>query len=1129
MMKLVGVVFTFTIIFNIQIALANNNSCEASFKSSKNQEYLSKVALPVAWNNSINAIQAIRSQVIGADYVIKPQLVAMLSEKFVLINGEAGAAKTMAARLLFKYALAAIPEQEKRTFLIQFHKMLSEKRIIGSLKITSLEKGLYEIETSDSLVADKNLFLIADEVEKAPPGVIMSLLSVMNEKKAFLGYKVVNAILSSGAFTSNKTISEQIDESPQERASLSALFDRMAVKVHKLNFQDTTTDAVDMLMAIEFNKAKQEVEKTNDSHSLPIFDIQVLKDQVKFSDELWYDIASFIHGLDAKLTTKLDNSNQPNERTYFPANQFSNRSNLVLIDLIKSSFIVDKLMNSENINDIDLTMTRKDLHHIIVGSIYQSKLHIQHKSIEMDKDITITQSHGELALEFYLTNWKYNAYRKDFSFTLDGHTNVNIKIDENTKQIITTQEFLDLPKVVKNYLNSNESIENLLKQSKAYNKKFNSETTEYLLEIESSIEKILNSEAGNLIPKRTKEELESINEDFNYALEELNMIHKSPKLSITNIKNNAKTIPTNLNEKAIKYNSFLKENENVITYSKIPLDSSKFEGNDFAKDFFHDHAARYYVNSKRLELINKNGKSINFILKNKKFEAADPVLDGGYSIVIEPATKSILNEIKLKRDLILSNNKKIGLESTSDFKPYYQMVVDSYNEMTAKLTGLDYYLKALLKTTLAKEHLYVYGPPGGAKTFTGQKFYEQVIKTIPKPLMAKINEHIYERFKEEEPEAFEIFMIQFHKQLSSSAITGYEKLNAAKEGRSEYDYKNSIAGSRFLFAILDEVEKGHPGVHSALLSVFNEREIFNGNENIKLTLLSALMTSNQVPSEFLESFGLDLPTGLAFFDRAFEKVFVANKFNSPEETALFLKNTTEQAKIDFELPLPILMLEPLIDNIRISTSAYMPLIETFRLYSAERLKVEEDSKEAHLAQPNLYRDYTIRTMQASDRSMIEFALRSIKAEFLVSQIANGVSYKDLRWEIEFKDLYLANSGPVTRAPHEFSSKFNEDGHISFQYNGAEVAKYENNPGFDQRNQYTVSQIRSEGETFARVLNSVLDRYLTNYGKDILANPQFFPSLFSSQKGLESWAKTQGIDLEQVKTKSEENSEQGENE
>ena len=168
-----------------------------------------------SWSESINALKQIDQTVYGRSQVIEALTTAVLAKEFVWINGEPGGAKTFLSRIMFQSVLNSIPESNKKIFVLQFHKLISEGKISGFQKFSSMMKdGKYEIETSTSLVGDKFLFLIADEAEKSNPAVLNALLSVLNERKAFLGSKVVDSILSSGVFTSNKTTGEFIAENP---------------------------------------------------------------------------------------------------------------------------------------------------------------------------------------------------------------------------------------------------------------------------------------------------------------------------------------------------------------------------------------------------------------------------------------------------------------------------------------------------------------------------------------------------------------------------------------------------------------------------------------------------------------------------------------------------------------------------------------------------------------------------------------------------------------------------------------------------------------------------------------------------------------------------------------------------
>src|ERR1700692_4079211 len=87
-----------------------------------------------AWQESVLSLSQINQSVYGRSQVIESLTTAMLAHEFVWINGEPGGAKTFLSRLMFQSALNAIPESDKKIFVLQFHKLISEGKISGFQK-----------------------------------------------------------------------------------------------------------------------------------------------------------------------------------------------------------------------------------------------------------------------------------------------------------------------------------------------------------------------------------------------------------------------------------------------------------------------------------------------------------------------------------------------------------------------------------------------------------------------------------------------------------------------------------------------------------------------------------------------------------------------------------------------------------------------------------------------------------------------------------------------------------------------------------------------------------------------------------------------------------------------------------
>ena len=121
-----------------------------------------------------------------------------------------------------------------------------------------------------------------------------------------------------------------------------------------------------------------------------------------------------------------------------------------------------------------------------------------------------------------------------------------------------------------------------------------------------------------------------------------------------------------------------------------------------------------------------------------------------------------------------------------------------------------------LVARLFKGNMFLYGPPGGAKS----AFVNWLMKGEP-----------------ESP-----YKLQLHQMITEQAFTGGQNFEAAKAGRFEINTKGNLAN--FVVALIDETEKGNPAALSALLSLLNEREVLAGNQPVKARLETLFATSN---------------------------------------------------------------------------------------------------------------------------------------------------------------------------------------------------------------------------------------------------------------------------------------------
>lgn len=993
-----------------------------------------------AWTESVGALRQIDQAVYGRKQVIESLATAILAKEFVWINGEPGGAKTYLSRLIFQSVLNSIPEKDKRIFVLQFHKLISEGKISGFQKFSSMMKdGKYEIETSTSLVGDKFLFLIADEAEKSNPAVLNALLSVLNERKAFLGSKVVEAALSSGVFTSNKTTGEFIQGFYSDRPSGEALLDRMAIKIHIPNQQLSAQETTAMYDLVKGGK------KLN--INLPLRDIEPLLARVKISDEMMAEIVQIARAFDRHVTTKNDKSREQvrygeSETEYFPANQFSNRSVRRLVQVFKASLIAHQLMEGVPFENMRLIPEKKDLALLARSAMYVGPSQVRLKSYKVTdvKDRKILRNgvkiENDLGIEQSLQA-EYSPYDgKLFLQDLSGKTQIILKL-ENGKWVTESKssDFQDYT-VNEDSLNQlGDVLNKVIADNKVDLKKtqFDVDTT--------AIDALL---AKGTVKDRTQEELKSIKADLIQFADTLNQQMERTN-SVAAVKTPQKLLPPRT---AKEIRAFQRE------VRKLPQD---------------EKTARYY--------------------------------------------DWMVYEVRALK----------------------QRFVELEHSIEAHLTGL-----------LSENHLYVFGPPGGAKTALAEVILKSELKKLNKDEVDKFTEKaiagllrhkknraqnqdflkaVLGRMRKEKPKVFDRFLLQFHKLLPEGVLVGFPKIEKQlNEGKEEIETSTSLASEKFIFAILDEVDKANPQTITALLSILNEREVFSGNQVIKTALRTAVLTSNKMPSEFLDSYQEDRSTGEAVMDRAPNKVFVSNKISSEEALTQFLSNLEKGISPNWKGLLGVSELKPLVDQVQFENPAIKEaLAKIHEEFLKLRIKKEEETRRANKMDPREFPDYYVSASgSASDRTFIKL-LDQFKARFIVHQLMQGVAYKDVSTTVTAKDIALFFEGLGYWAPQKVLATTNNEGKLEFVQDSSTIDRLIASGVIDQRVKYHLNEMKEEAKDFVQVANDVTQTFLSNYKAEIAKYPDLFPAqAITSQnqsQGIRALAKLR-LQLEEIKTEGE---------
>jgi len=1001
-LNLVGTFISSLIVFQAQVAFANNKCAELFLRVGTPAVVTeTKRTTSEAWTESVSALKQIEQRVYGRGQVIEALATAILAKEFVWINGEPGGAKTFLSRLMFQSVLNSIPEKDKKVFVLQFHKLISEGKISGFQKFSSMMKdGKYEIETESSLVGDKFLFLIADEAEKSNPAVLNALLSVLNERKAFLGAKVVDAVLSSGVFTSNKTTGEFIQGFLNDRPSGEALLDRMAIKIHIPNQQMSPKETVAMYDLVK-NPSKLKI-------SLPLRDLDSLIAKVKIPDDMMAEIVSIAREFDRYVTNKADQSRTSvrygeSESEYFPANQFSNRSVRRLVQIFKAALIAKQLMDGVPFDQMRLTPRRQDLSLLSRSALYAGPAGLRLKTYavtEAQDGIKITSPYGvtsEMAVQYSPFEGQLllqdGSGKTHFVYTQkDNGWVLRSKSPDFADWSVDNAGFAALAPKIKTVVEANKI-----------------DTSKPQFEVDQGIEQLL---VKGTVKERTRLELESIKKD-------------------------------------------LEQFANVLN-----------------QHFERDQAPRVASQEKLL-----------------------------------PA-RSEREKRQFRREMLAAKTEE-------RVSRYYDWMGYEVRALKQRFVELEHSIEAHLTGILSDNHLYVFGPPGGAKTALAEVILKSELKklnadqvdTFVKATLESVGgdrrflQAVLRRIRTEKPQEFDRFLLQFHKLLPEGVLIGFPKVEKQlNEGKEEIEVSTSLANQKFVFAILDEVDKANPQTITALLSILNEREVFAGNQVIKTALRSAILTSNKMPSEFLDSYYEDRSTGEAVMDRAINKVYVSNKISSEEALTQFLINLEKGISPSWKGLLAVSELAPVVRQVEFENPALKEMLaKVHEKFLALRVKKEEETRKAHKMDAREFPDYYVSAAgSASDRTVIRL-FDQLKARFIVNQMMQGVAFKDLRTTIEMKDLGLFFEGLGYWGPQKIEHTYSQDGVLQFSNKSDVLERLIGSGVVDARVKFHLEMMIEESKDYVQVLNSSIGEFMQEYKKEITKYPDLFPSLFVNDK------------------------------
>jgi len=199
----------------------------------------------------------------------------------------------------------------------------------------------------------------------------------------------------------------------------------------------------------------------------------------------------------------------------------------------------------------------------------------------------------------------------------------------------------------------------------------------------------------------------------------------------------------------------------------------------------------------------------------------------------------------------------LGLEAQKSARDTYRSRLKLFATQIRNLGTLHHVANV---ARLMKTHLFLMGPPGGAKSM----FVNWMLSG--------------EREK--------AFKFQMHQMATELPLVGGQNFEAATEGRFEGNTKGSLA--MHTIGLIDEVEKGNPAALSPLLSLLNENQVLLGNQVIKGRLETLFSTSNANLAEIFKQFrenGME-STAAALLNRFPFKSFVYNWLSIEDQAIL---------------------------------------------------------------------------------------------------------------------------------------------------------------------------------------------------------------------------------------------------
>jgi MoxR-like ATPase len=1046
--------------------------------------------LNASWELTRLDIGELMSQLHGMENALYYTMTAILAKENIMADGPGGGAKTLAFRKVYEAQIRAVnklnpseiaekyresyelkkalveiiqrdakeKDSKKKIFTLQFHATMSETKILGGPDpFKFIEDGKYEIDYQKALIHESNMFALLDEIEKAPVALQMTLLSILCERKALVGNRIIDTLLESVAATTNATQGELISQAlPHEIGGRQAYLDRFGLKVHLVN---VSIDAMDEFLLLE------KIERSKGDRRFFIIDLRGLRpliEQVKISKEILdagTEVSVYMDRQYTAFRIAAEEAVQGKQiaPAFYPSFSGSTRSQAKLVKLWQSAFLARQLLMGIPFEHRQMVMQPKDLIDLaptlLQGGpdVIVPKFGVRVPFVQaLDRSvITIlgSNSNNPNMQRYNLSVGYYDPHTQIFQFETAKYREIKrLYFDvQNKKLIIRDSEVAEA-------LNLDPTDISLMSIA--------DRTKKFLALEETLYQAHMNSK------KNVNFQKEHSQPSFGVSGRNQALLDNAPLRS--NSKNQLLEIQKFHDEFLTVADSFIKS---LTGKAMTEIDPEEFYG--------------------PIRAFGKQGKELS-----QRIKSAIQIKD--VKLLENLSAESIRNSYNELSYLFFGTADSI--------KSLFRAIISHKNIMLFGPPGSAKTMISLLMLNKVVDGMTEAQIAGFNSTLADGLI--ELRGEIQK-LNAKAG------IKQQEDSA--IWVKQFHPMSTEGDIVGRIDLAAlkAKKGYT-YNRTGSLSAKNVLFALLDEFEKAPPGVKTSLLSILNERQLLDGDEVVYSNLIAVILATNSTPGEFMIGTGA-FSTSFPIYDRIHIKTYMINKL-MVDMLKVLHQRMYLKIPMDLQNPLLIEPLEAVLKTFSITKDERFLLTQIHHDFMKIAVAESDAQHQMHLADPEGHPDFFMQTRGESNRSTPSVILDELPGAILLNRILDGQSIDQVTeggFKFDIKDILayaelFANSNGMVKIVSEYDSQ----GMIQLKVQKLDISVLNDRLGSRELKMF--EYLEWESERLVEVVNKHIQAFMKTKMQLIAQNPKLYPSAFVNQETRIQWLKQAGFTDDQIK-------------